>query len=82
MITGPLRYRRRPGVDMHVLDFCTTSRHGLRNKHVVNLLRVLLIHICVPLCRRHTRQLVDVVDEPVEGTEDGARLQVLVHVSS
>ena len=56
--------------------------HRVRHEEVVDLLRMLLVDIRIALRGRDAHDVVDVGEQPVEGREDAARLQELVHVAA
>lgn len=72
----------RPRIYMDMLDFSTTSGDRRGHEDMVDLLRVLVIHIRVTLCRRHAGDLVDVGQQPLERRKDAACLDELVHVAT
>ncbi len=81
MITRPLSDTPRPRIHMHMLHRSTSPRDRVAYKHLVDLLRVLVVHVRVPLLARHrTRDSVDVGEQVGERVEDGAGLDEFVHV--
>lgn len=73
---------RGPRIHMNVVHARALRLDRVRHKDVIDLLRVLFVDVCIALRRRDTCDLVDVGEEFVEGHEDTACLEELVHVAA
>lgn len=81
MVTDPRGQRRRPCVNVNVLELDLSPLDSRRDQRVVELLRVLVEDIAVSLVLGDLGGLVDVGEQAGEGLVDRAGLDELVEVA-
>jgi len=81
MITSPLRDLASPRINMYVLHLRASPRDRLRYEHMIDLLRMLLVHVRVPLHRVDVRHLVYIRELSRERLKHGSGLSVFVHIA-